>query len=41
MMTDVIPMTRDGYNKIKAEVDRLEHEEMPKIMQRMAAALAR
>jgi transcription elongation factor GreA len=37
-MTDRIPMTRDGYNKIKAEVDRLENEEMPKIAARLSAA---
>ena len=40
MMTETIPMTREGYNKIKAEVDRLENEEMPKIVQRLASARA-
>ena len=40
MMTEPIPMTREGYNKIKAEVDRLENEEMPKIVQRLANARA-
>ena len=39
-MTDSIPMTREGYNKIKAEVERLENDEMPKIVQRMANARA-
>ena len=39
-MTEPIPMTREGYNKIKAEVDRLENEEMPKIVQRLATARA-
>ena len=39
-MTDTVPMTREGYNKIRAEVDRLENEEMPKIIQRMATARA-
>lgn len=39
-MSDIIPMTREGYNKIKAEVDRLENEEMPKIVQRLADARA-
>ena len=39
-MTDSIPMTRRGYSKIKAEVDRLENEEMPKIVQRIADARA-
>ncbi len=37
-MTDRIPMTRDGYSRIKAEVERLEHEEMPIIAARVAAA---
>lgn len=35
-----IPMTREGYNKIKAEVDRLETEEMPVILERLATARA-
>jgi transcription elongation factor GreA len=39
-MSDMIPMTREGYNKIKAEVDRLENEEMPKIVKRLADARA-
>jgi transcription elongation factor GreA len=33
-------MTRTGYDKIKAEVDRLKNEEMPKIADRIAAARA-
>ncbi len=37
-MTDRIPMTRTGYNRIKAEIDRLEQDEMPKIAARVAAA---
>jgi transcription elongation factor GreA len=37
-MTDRIPMTREGYNRIKAEVERLEHDEMPKIAARVASA---
>jgi transcription elongation factor GreA len=39
-MSERIPMTREGYNKIKAEVERLEHEEMPKIAKRIADARA-
>ena len=39
-MSDRIPMTRTGYDKLKAEVDDLETEEMPKITQRLAAARA-
>jgi transcription elongation factor GreA len=39
-MSESIPMTRKGYDKIREEVHRLEHEEMPKIVERMAAARA-
>ncbi len=35
---DPIPMTRDGYNKIRAEIDRMENEEMPIILERLAEA---
>ena len=35
-----IPMTREGYSKIKAEVERLESEQMPVILERLAAARA-
>ena len=39
-MVDSVPMTRDGYNKIKAEIVRLENEEMPLITEKIAAARA-
>ncbi len=39
-MSEAIPMTRKGYDKIREEVHRLEHDEMPKIVERMAAARA-
>jgi transcription elongation factor GreA len=39
-MSDSIPMTREGYNKIRAEVERLETEEMPEILERLANARA-
>ena len=39
-MSDRIPMTRAGYNKIKAEVDQLQNEQMPEIEKRIAAARA-
>jgi len=39
-MSDSIPMTRDGYNKIRTELDRLETEEMPVILERLANARA-
>lgn len=37
-MSEQIPMTRAGYEKIKAELARLENEEMPKIEQRIGKA---
>ncbi len=39
-MSSSIPMTREGYNKIRAELDRLESEEMPVILERIATARA-
>jgi transcription elongation factor GreA len=40
MMADRIPMTRAGYDKIKAELDELENVKMPEIEMRIAAARA-
>ena len=37
-MSERIPMTRAGYNKLKAEVDELQNEKMPEIEKRIAAA---
>jgi transcription elongation factor GreA len=37
-MSDRIPMTRAGYDKLKAEADELENIEMPKLAARVAAA---
>ena len=37
-MSDLIPMTRAGYDKLKAEVEQLDTVEMPKLAQRVAAA---
>lgn len=39
-MSDLIPMTKAGYDKIKAQVDDMENIEMPKILERLAAARA-
>lgn len=39
-MTDSIPMTRTGYDKLKAQLDQLENVEMPEITKRIAAARA-
>jgi transcription elongation factor GreA len=38
IMSERIPMTRVGYDKIKAELDHLEHVEMPAAANRVAAA---
>ena len=37
-MTDYVPMTRDAYNRRKDEVARLEHDEVPKIAEKIAQA---
>jgi transcription elongation factor GreA len=39
-MSEFVPMTQEGYSKIKAEVEQLENEEMPIIAQRIADARA-
>ena len=39
-MSDRIPMTRTGYNKIKADLDHMSNVEMPKIEKQIAAARA-
>jgi transcription elongation factor GreA len=39
-MSDRIPMTRAGYNKIKAELNELQNERMPEIEKRIATARA-
>lgn len=37
-MSDYVPMTRDAYNRRKAEVERLESHEAPLIAEKIAAA---
>jgi transcription elongation factor GreA len=39
-MAEMIPMTRTGYEKIKAEVEHMESVDMPAITKRIAAARA-
>lgn len=39
-MSDRVPMTRSGYEKIKAELDVMENEQMPAIEKRIAEARA-
>lgn len=37
-MSASVPMTRDGYNKLKAEIDQMERVEMPLITEKIAEA---
>ncbi|MCA9221995.1 MAG: transcription elongation factor GreA, partial [Planctomycetales bacterium] len=39
-MSEIVPMTRAGYSKIRGEIDRLENEIMPAIAEKIAAARA-
>lgn len=39
-MSDLIPMTKAGYDKIRAQVEVMENEDMPEILERLAAARA-
>ena len=39
-MADTVPMTRTGYDKLKAELYDMENEQMPVIEKRIAAARA-
>ncbi len=39
-MADRIPMTRVGYDKLKADLDQMQSVEMPKILERLATARA-
>lgn len=38
MSDDRIPMTREGYDKLKADLDRMQNSEMIAVAQRIAAA---
>lgn len=40
MTADRIPMSREGYDKLKAELDRMQNVEMAQVAQRIAAARA-
>jgi transcription elongation factor GreA len=37
-MVESVPMTREGYNKIKAEIEHLDNEVMPGIAEKIAVA---
>src|SRR5262249_48270671 len=38
MSTDRVPMTREGYEKLKTDLDRMQHVEMLEVAKRIAAA---
>ena len=38
MSTDRIPMSKEGYEKLKAQLDRMKNEEMPRIAEQIAEA---
>jgi transcription elongation factor GreA len=37
-MDDYVPMTREGFNKLKAEVEQMDNVQMPLIAEKIAAA---
>lgn len=37
-MIDPVPISKTGFNRLKEELDRLEKEELPAVMQRVAEA---
>ncbi len=39
-MSDRIPMTRTGYDKLKADLEQLHAVELPKILERLGKARA-
>lgn len=39
-MSEMVPMTRENYEALRVEVDRLENEEMPAIAEKIAEARA-
>ncbi len=38
MSTDRIPMSKEGYDKRKAKLDKMKHEDMPRIAEQIAEA---
>src|SRR3954452_16858159 len=38
MSTDRIPMSKDGYDKLKAQLDQMKNEDMPRIAEQIAQA---
>jgi transcription elongation factor GreA len=38
MATDRIPMSKDGYDKLKAQLDKMKNEDMPRVAEQIAEA---
>ena len=38
MSSDRIPMSKDGYDKLKAQLDQMKNEDMPRIAEQIATA---
>ncbi|MGO9468953.1 MAG: transcription elongation factor GreA [Isosphaeraceae bacterium] len=38
MSNDRIPISKEGYEKLKAQLDKMKHEDMPKIAEQIAQA---
>jgi len=38
MLNDRIPMSKDGYEKLKAQLDKMKNEDMPRIAEQIAQA---
>jgi len=38
MSNDRIPMSKEGYEKLKAQLDKMRHEDMPRIAEQIAQA---
>jgi transcription elongation factor GreA len=38
MSTDRIPMSKEGYDKLKAQLDKMKNEDMPRIAEQIAQA---
>ena len=38
MSTDRIPMSKEGYEKLKAQLDRMKHDDMTRIAEQIAQA---
>ena len=40
MTSDRIPISKEGYDKLRAQLDQMKNEDMPRIAEQIAAARA-